>query len=283
MDVMFKDSKYTTWYFNIISSRRNKTYDDNIYTERHHIIPKSMGGSNSVDNIVRLTVREHILCHILLVKMVIDKSHVQKMWYALRRMLVGNIKQREIFSKISISAIEKIKKEYSYHSSIRASNRIVSAETRRRISESKKGKSTSKPIGFGERVSKSLTGKKKTYDHVSKINKSLEKIRKTVEFHTGRKRTTESKKLMSQKKKEWIINNGCQHNKGYKLYYNPDNIEDVIQCLPIDAPIGWILGDPRKRGRAPYQNIHTREIKRFKEQDVPNKEEWLKWNPNKKY
>ena len=36
------------------------------YTEKHHIIPKSLGGSNHRDNIVRLTAREHFLCHWLL-------------------------------------------------------------------------------------------------------------------------------------------------------------------------------------------------------------------------
>src|SRR5258707_319526 len=39
------------------------------YTERHHILPKCMGGTNDPSNIVRLTPEEHFLAHQLLVRM----------------------------------------------------------------------------------------------------------------------------------------------------------------------------------------------------------------------
>lgn len=38
------------------------------YVEKHHIIPKSMGGTNEVSNIVRLTARQHFVAHWLLFK-----------------------------------------------------------------------------------------------------------------------------------------------------------------------------------------------------------------------
>lgn len=38
------------------------------YTEKHHILPKCMGGDNSKHNIVRLTPEEHYVAHQLLVK-----------------------------------------------------------------------------------------------------------------------------------------------------------------------------------------------------------------------
>jgi hypothetical protein len=36
--------------------------------EIHHILPKSLGGDNSIENLVQLTHKEHILCHELLWK-----------------------------------------------------------------------------------------------------------------------------------------------------------------------------------------------------------------------
>lgn len=39
------------------------------YTERHHIVPKSLGGLNKKENLAVLTAREHFICHWLLVKM----------------------------------------------------------------------------------------------------------------------------------------------------------------------------------------------------------------------
>lgn len=36
------------------------------YAEEHHVLPRSMGGSDTADNLVRLTAREHFLAHWLL-------------------------------------------------------------------------------------------------------------------------------------------------------------------------------------------------------------------------
>lgn len=35
-------------------------------SERHHILPRSMGGTDDLDNLVRLGPREHYLAHLLL-------------------------------------------------------------------------------------------------------------------------------------------------------------------------------------------------------------------------
>ena len=53
------------------------------YKERHHIIPKCMGGSDDVENLVDLTPEEHYVAHQLLVKMHPDNV---KMLYAIQAM-----------------------------------------------------------------------------------------------------------------------------------------------------------------------------------------------------
>lgn len=75
---MFLDNKYTRWYFSIVS---NAKQDINNYFEKHHIIPKCMGGSNDCHNMVKLTAREHFICHLLLIRMT-DKIHRSKLVYA---------------------------------------------------------------------------------------------------------------------------------------------------------------------------------------------------------
>lgn len=47
---------------------RAKTRQLDCYVERHHIIPRCMGGTDSKDNLVKLTPEEHFLAHQLLVK-----------------------------------------------------------------------------------------------------------------------------------------------------------------------------------------------------------------------
>jgi len=60
-------NKYHRWYYNIINRRIGNAPSG--YFEKHHIHPKSLGGSNDQSNLVSLTAREHYICHLLLVKM----------------------------------------------------------------------------------------------------------------------------------------------------------------------------------------------------------------------
>lgn len=53
--------------------------------EKHHILPKSLGGSNERSNIVCLTYREHFIAHWLLTKFV-KTTDKKKMLHALWRM-----------------------------------------------------------------------------------------------------------------------------------------------------------------------------------------------------
>lgn len=65
--MLFIDNKYTRTYYKIIE--RAKSRFISTYVENHHIIPKSLGGNNTRDNLVALTAREHFVCHLLLTKM----------------------------------------------------------------------------------------------------------------------------------------------------------------------------------------------------------------------
>lgn len=58
---------YIKIYNNIIKNRLNNPIS-NCYTGGHHILPKSLGGSDNQSNIVSLLAREHFICHLLLTK-----------------------------------------------------------------------------------------------------------------------------------------------------------------------------------------------------------------------
>jgi hypothetical protein len=57
---------YQRIYDELILSRKESV--PNGYTENHHIIPSSLGGSDEKSNLVRLTGREHWIAHLLLHK-----------------------------------------------------------------------------------------------------------------------------------------------------------------------------------------------------------------------
>lgn len=76
---MYLHNKYTAWYNNIIQRAKGRIL--NPPYEKHHVVPKSLGGSNLKENIVRLTAHEHFVCHLLLTKMVEGRNR-EKMIYA---------------------------------------------------------------------------------------------------------------------------------------------------------------------------------------------------------
>ena len=57
---------YTKHYELLVSRARGRILEG--YSERHHIIPKCMGGTNDPSNLVSLTAEEHFLAHQLLMK-----------------------------------------------------------------------------------------------------------------------------------------------------------------------------------------------------------------------
>ena len=61
------------------------------YTERHHILPRSLGGDDSPENLIDLSAREHFFAHLLLAKI-----HGGNMWAALAYMSRGGTKSSKL-------------------------------------------------------------------------------------------------------------------------------------------------------------------------------------------
>jgi hypothetical protein len=146
--MIFIDSKYTRWYYNIVANAMSRSTVAN-YTERHHIIPKSLGGSNAASNIVRLTPKEHFVCHRLLTKMVSDSSAKIKMHNAVFQMSIQSSNQQRY--KINSRTFEVLRKNKSMSMvGNRYGRHAMSEETKRKISEAKKGVS----VGAGKKLAK---------------------------------------------------------------------------------------------------------------------------------
>lgn len=79
------ENKYSKIYYSLIKKAQTENRSKkNGYYESHHIIPKSLGGSNQKVNLVLLSAREHFIAHLLLVRCV-EKKSVYKMTSALAR------------------------------------------------------------------------------------------------------------------------------------------------------------------------------------------------------
>lgn len=104
---MFLNNKYYKWYKEL-TSKQNRSLE--CYTEKHHIIPRSMGGKDSKENLVVLTAREHYIAHLLLTKCV-EKSYIGKILCAYIMMAQVKDRNQERFYKINSRIFESIKIE----------------------------------------------------------------------------------------------------------------------------------------------------------------------------
>ena len=158
---------------------RNK----DIYYEGHHIIPRCMGGKGSAKNsnhpnIILLTAKEHYMAHRLLCEIYPNNKRLQ---YAMCMMINNNqkgnryIPSGRIFSVIKetnarlpvtietrkkISDAAKNRKPMSDETKLKLSNRIISDETRKKISESKKNVSVETRKKLSDRIITNETRKK---------------------------------------------------------------------------------------------------------------------------
>lgn len=101
---------YARIYNRIIENRLISPFSG--YTEEHHIVPVSLGGSNSKDNLVKLTAREHFICHWLLVKMYKGcKISYYKMLKAFNMMLVAHTNKQDRYCKMTSRLFEIYRKD----------------------------------------------------------------------------------------------------------------------------------------------------------------------------
>jgi hypothetical protein len=63
---MIRSAHHYSRYQRFIGSLRGQSVDG--YAEVHHIVPRSLGGSDDADNLIRLTARQHYIAHWMLAR-----------------------------------------------------------------------------------------------------------------------------------------------------------------------------------------------------------------------
>lgn len=155
---------YQKIYDNLISKAKKRSPETGISYEKHHIVPRCMGGSNLSDNIAIMTPEEHYVAHQLLVKlypsdrrlikaanrMTTGKRRNNKLYGWLRRRhtlamtgennsFYGKTHSIESLEKISAANIGKVTSiETRLKMSASANRQPRSEEIKKKVSESKK-------------------------------------------------------------------------------------------------------------------------------------------------
>lgn len=165
------------------------------YFERHHIIPKCMGGTNVDSNLILLTAKEHYICHHLLYLIYRD----QKLALAWIRLSRSFGKGKNGSYRISARTYQELKELHVFFN-----KREYSAEHRAKISAANRGRKRSDE--FKEKVSKANKGKivsKETREkmRISSLGKfhTVETKEKISEAGRNRQMSEETKKKLSEK------------------------------------------------------------------------------------
>jgi hypothetical protein len=181
-------NKYTRWYNQITDRARFRITEE--YTETHHIQPRSLGGTDDIDNLVELTAREHFICHWLLTKMYTGEAR-SKMINALYIMQGKNRYQERYLTKITSRVYESLRRDYAKYISERNTGRIQPPEEKVKQVTAQTGR---KRAPFSEewraKMSESKRGEKNNRYGVELSEATRQKIGDRIR---GRKQTPEEK------------------------------------------------------------------------------------------
>lgn len=159
------------------------------YFEKHHIIPKCLGGTNSSDNYVLFTAKEHVIAHKLLWKA--NPENYSLMWAYART--VNAHKELLTWSDVEKAKIAKAKF---------MSERIVTQETRDKISATLMGSVIPQDVIEKRRLKQ--IGQKRTDETKANLRKARKELldsgwtmpedarKKIGDASRGRKRSPEA-------------------------------------------------------------------------------------------
>lgn len=221
---MFKINKYSKYYYSIIDRAKSREICSEIYTEKHHIIPKSCGGDNSPTNLVRLTAREHFICHLLLPKITSGNFH-HKMVHALWRMC-NSLKADY---KVNSKTYTKVREQHSQILSIVGTsgqfkigrttwNKGIprTNEEKKKISQSKIGKKTGRTkddftLDWKDKISKSKKGKP-TWNNGVTHSDATKKLQSTIAKNRIKKECPHCSKIIDLSNFARWHGDQCRHN-----------------------------------------------------------------------
>ena len=143
-----------TEYYTICANRYLHPLKAGEYGEVHHILPRSLGGMDISQNLVKLTPEEHYRVHELLPFIYTEGKAHAKMVFAWNQMC-GRVKGVEVDAE----TYGQLKREYSKVNSESHKGRKYSAETKSKLSEIRKGHVVSEETK--QRISQALKGKKR--------------------------------------------------------------------------------------------------------------------------
>jgi len=209
-------NKYERWYTELIYTRKLRILPDSIYTEKHHIVPRSLGGSDDSDNIIKLLPREHFIAHLLLARIHVGTKGM-RMVHALRRMLTGGdgkryIPNSRVYQIIRTLSMEKCSGENNPMWGRTGEDhpnygKVYTDEQRKKIGEKSKGRTWTDAQRAKRKESQTAywadpDNRKKQSEKLKQVERTEEWNRKISEGQKGRVHSPETRKKISMARKQ---------------------------------------------------------------------------------
>lgn len=150
------------------------------YFENHHIIPKCLGGTNSKENLVLLTPREHYVCHKLLSKIYNNNIKIQYPFY-----MMSTIRKKRQIYNVSSRDYEYAKKQIrKYLLSDEVKEKKENAYFNKKYSKEKISAYLEdlKTVNFSPNNQPSLKIKLEN----NKFKSNVEHLKKNIEYYNSR-------------------------------------------------------------------------------------------------
>lgn len=192
---------YKEFIDNILTTRGRFACGDE-YKEKHHIVPKCMGGTNDKNNLIDLYAREHFEAHRLLALENPNIKGLTYAWWAMAHLKDKNQKRVKVTDKEYEEArkryIATIKGKPAWNKGI-----PMSEEQKVKLSKIKRGKpSPLKGVPLSEEAKNKMRENHADYSGKNHPNYgkhlSEETKKKICEAHKGKKLSEETKKKLSE-------------------------------------------------------------------------------------
>ena len=197
--------------------RKGQTQRSIHYTECHHILPRCMGGDNSLTNLTELSAKEHYLVHYILTKLHPTNS---KILHAFGMMSRSNEFQSRQYSSLNY---ERMKLSHSL--AMKLNNPMFDEQTRLKVSQTKKERFAS-----GDLVPRSFSEQERA-NISDRMKGDGNPVRKYPEKHNF-------------KNNKYTLGKFCYNNGLVNKYFSSDDI----------IPEGFVIGN-KSRNKTRTRNV----------------------------
>jgi hypothetical protein len=234
---------YVKLYENLIEKWRHETIEDGVYSEKHHIIPRCLGGSDEEENLILLPARVHYVAHEILAFIYPDN---QDIIYAVIAM---SMHSESTEGRKDIRIPSRLFAYFRERAAEFQRGKIISEESRHKMSLAKLGKPQKKKAETGKHISEGKKGKPygtRVLDtNTGKIYSTFQECSKDVGYCAATIR-------------RWVYN---VPEKGFILYTGEGHFvkhhRNEMSCVPVIGPDGTEYRSMKECARKTGHELRT--------------------------